>query len=75
MLLIMALLLALSAGIGGAVRSARESATPERAVTYRPLQVEEDGYVSSRTLQGVPPVPICELVRLVPSHDDAAGGA
>ena len=55
MLLIMALLLALSAGIGGAVRSARESATPERAVTYRPLQVEEDGYVSSRRCRACHP--------------------
>ena len=55
MLLVMALLLALSAGIGGAVRRARESATPERAVTYRPMQVEEDGYVSSRRCKACHP--------------------
>src|SRR5438128_12279333 len=49
-------LLSLSAGIRWTALSIGGSILPERAFTYRPVQVEEDGYVSSRRCKGCHPL-------------------
>ncbi len=38
-----------SAALGWSIISAREPRVPEAQITYRPVQVQEDGYVSSDT--------------------------
>jgi formate-dependent nitrite reductase cytochrome c552 subunit len=48
-------LLTLLAAIRWVAISVREPVLPEREITYRPVQVEEDGYVSSRTCKACHP--------------------
>ena len=71
----MVLLLALSAGIGGAVRSSRESATP-RTGGDLPADAGRGGRLRLVADAARPATrPNSELVRLVSSHDDAGGDA
>jgi hypothetical protein len=44
-----------SVAIGGAAIVHREPVVPEQRVTQRPIQIEEDGYASSRTCQACHP--------------------
>ena len=54
-LIAVVVLVAISAGIGGAAYIHREPTVPERRITDRPIQVEEDGYSSSRTCKACHP--------------------
>ena len=44
---------------------------PERQITYRPIQAEDDGYVSSNTCRACHPAQYESVARVVPPHDDA----
>ena len=68
-------LLALAAGVAATLAGVRQAPRPERSITDRPVQVEEEGVVSSRTCQLVSSVAVHELASLLPPHDDAGGHA
>jgi hypothetical protein len=44
-----------AAALGWAIIDAREPHVPESAIAYRPIQVREDGYVSSETCKACHP--------------------
>src|SRR4051794_20958225 len=48
-------LIALAAGVGATVVEVRRTLPPEQTITDRPVQVEEEGYVSSRTCKSCHP--------------------
>lgn len=52
---ICALLLCFSAILGWSIVKAREPWVPEARITYRPIQVQQDGYVSSDTCRACHP--------------------
>ena len=66
-------LLCFSAILGWSIVETREPYVPEARITYRPIQVRQDGYVSSDTCKACHPVAVRRLARLVPPHDDAGG--
>src|SRR5262245_22383621 len=47
--------IALAVGTGGTIVEVRQALPPERAITDRPVQVEDEGYVSSRTCRSCHP--------------------
>ena len=52
---LVSVLLVAAAGLGGAAVVSRERTPPERSVDNRPIQVAEDGYVSSETCKACHP--------------------